>query len=211
MPKMLKLRFLTPKPEPPPATPEPPEPTRPPIRLRAGCADCSDLSANNDYTTCNEQDTITMLMECDYCPHCDGCTEMQHCGRDESHSYFTDYVAPGGCSGRPGCDGNCDCHDDNPCDDCVTVDTIAVVVMLGTNDMEMPCLTFATASDAVAFLTARFGPEDSKGRWVITDVDGMQACADDFFTYCSDGDGDIWAFEIREVEHGKPIAAFDLD
>jgi len=39
----------------------------------------------------------------------------------------------------------------------------------------------------------------------------MRDQADDFFKSYYDGCGGIYAFKVREVQHGQPIAAFDLD
>jgi hypothetical protein len=109
------------------------------------------------------------------------------------------------------------CGDDSRCLDFygpgipVPVETIAVIVGLGTNDLEIPCLTFATVAEAERFLTARFGPADSRGRWGPVASHDMRYCADDFFFAYHDGCGGLDFFEVRTVRHGKPIVSFDLD
>jgi hypothetical protein len=86
-----------------------------------------------------------------------------------------------------------------------------VVVALGENEVAVPCLTFATLPDAQEFLRDRFGRPDFNGHYGPVSSHFMRHGADDFFTAYEDGCGGIDAFEIREVQHGKPIAAFDLD
>jgi hypothetical protein len=90
----------------------------------------------------------------------------------------------------------------------------AVVVAIGeTNTVAVPCLTFATVVEAERFLAVRFGRPDSNGHYGPIAKHFMAHGADDFFTDYRPGDvyDYIDAFEVREVQHGKPIVAFDLD
>jgi hypothetical protein len=81
----------------------------------------------------------------------------------------------------------------------------------------MPCLTFATVGEAEAFLTDVLGEPDVltnpvTRRWSVDDSsDDFYKQMEHFFIDCCDGNSDIWAFEVREVQHGKPIISFDLD
>ncbi len=87
--------------------------------------------------------------------------------------------------------------------------TLAMIVAIGENYLEIPCLTFATVKEAEQFLTDRFGPP-SRGQWGPIATRDMRHCAGDFFTAYYDGSGGIDTFEVHTVQHGKPIVMFDL-
>jgi hypothetical protein len=89
---------------------------------------------------------------------------------------------------------------------------IAVVVALGANRVEIPCLTFATGAEANTFCADVLGPADASGRYGghLSETQ-IAECADSFFRDYYDGCGGVYSFEVREVAHGKPIACFDLD
>jgi hypothetical protein len=194
MPKMPELRLLTRRPAPPPAI----EPT---TRHRAGCADYSDPSVNNDYTTHNELETY---MTCTDCPNAADCSGID-CNPVEPELVK--------CYNCADCDGSCKCNGSGPCGDPndSPVATVAVVVALGENEVAVPCLTFATVAEAVTFMTDRLGLTNHLGQWAIHDYDGMRDYVKDFFHDYHDDCGSINAFVVREVQHGQPIVSFDLD
>jgi hypothetical protein len=90
--------------------------------------------------------------------------------------------------------------------------SIAVVVGMGSNSVEVPCLTFETVEAADTFLTGILGPANDAGYYGrhLSEAQ-IRGYADKFFRSYYDGCGGVWSFVIREVEHGQPIAVFNLD
>jgi len=89
--------------------------------------------------------------------------------------------------------------------------TSAVVVALGANRLEVPCLWFEGIEAAELFLIDLFGPSDCNGRWHPDSDAHLKTLVDLFFKDYYDGCGGIYAFEVRRVEAGQPIVCFDLD
>lgn len=93
--------------------------------------------------------------------------------------------------------------------------SIAVVMAIGANMLEIPCLTFATVEEAEAYLTDKCGPSDN-GRWAdCRTMEDETRFFDDlsgyFFRGYYDGCGGIGHLEVREVEHGQPFVCWNLD
>jgi hypothetical protein len=93
--------------------------------------------------------------------------------------------------------------------------SIAVIIARGANNLEIPCMTFATVEEAEAYLTKVCGPPDECRVWgrvrLRTDEHIMGNRADKFFTSYYDGCGGCLGFSVRKVEHGKPFVGWDLD
>ena len=78
-----------------------------------------------------------------------------------------------------------------------------VIVGLGPNEVEVPCLIFSTKEKA---LEAMGSPGKDGNYWRAADDELIT-----FFTHYYNGCGECRAFELREVEEGKPFVGFDLD
>lgn len=90
--------------------------------------------------------------------------------------------------------------------------SIAVIVANGANDLEIPCLTYATVKEAEEFLTDLLGPANDLGWWGSELDEGeMNEIINRFFTSYYDGCGGVDFFSIEGVEHGKPFVGWDLD
>lgn len=108
-----------------------------------------------------------------------------------------------------------------------------VVVALGPNDVEVPCLLFEKKGEAETYLMKHLESFDRAGdRFVLTgrtmghfdaffdrhghaiydpDPNLSASVTAKFFTDYYGGCGPVWAFEIREVEYKTPFTVFNLD
>ena len=89
--------------------------------------------------------------------------------------------------------------------------TIAMIVAMGPNSVEVPCLWFEEVGAAKSYLNDLFGPADYHDRWHPASVVQLKSLADLFFTDYYDGCGGVWGFTVKEVEAGRPFVPFNLD
>ena len=101
-----------------------------------------------------------------------------------------------------------------------------IVVALGPNDVEVPCLWFSTREVALDYLLPLLGPPDGgPDCWANFDLEPKYNPAkkgtDDeydrsplipkFFTGYYGGCGECWCFTLKEVAEATPFVRFDLD
>lgn len=105
-----------------------------------------------------------------------------------------------------------------------------VLVGIGANSVEVPCLIFSSRKAGIKAVSEILGePQIAKDGtpWWDTDKkwdgkhgsnegcdEGCKYCESTlphFFTHYYDGCGGCYSLELREVEEGKPFVGFDLD
>ena len=99
-----------------------------------------------------------------------------------------------------------------------------VLVGLGPNDVQITSLVFSSKEKLLETVVPLLGEPRNNGVadlfWDCPDFDNVEDENGDyenpelvkhFYTHYYGGCGECWAFEVREVEEGKPFCEFDLD
>ena len=105
---------------------------------------------------------------------------------------------------------------------------IWVLIGLGPNDVNIPCLWFSTKAAAYAYISPILGEPDRENSWTLeTKINGRfkslfgpsevngdwveSPVTKKFYTNYYGGCGECYRVELREVEEATPFVGFDLD
>jgi hypothetical protein len=97
------------------------------------------------------------------------------------------------------------------------MDEIVVLIALGPNDIEVPCMLFKSYEEGENFCRKILGATNKgAGRYAFDGELMNKKFADNpiaskIFTYYYPGCGFCWGVEIRKVKFNKPFTRWDLD
>ena len=87
---------------------------------------------------------------------------------------------------------------------------MVLVVALGPNDVQVPCLMFATDANARDFLIGKGLVVDTLDERIEVNWEDDDPRWDAFFTDHYFGCGGVWAFKVITPTLGVPFLGFDL-